>query len=223
MIVWWILGILAGLILLLCLTRVGVLVCFGEELSVTVRFGVFRMQILPAKKKPPKHEKKPKEPQEKSDKPVKNKKPFPKPTFQDIRDAVKTLWPHLKKALGRTRRGVRIDPMELSVILGGAEEPADAARLYGQLHGAVWSGMPVLEQLLVIPHPRIHLDVDFTAGETALRGRVGLSARIGTLLRIGFTVAVPALRWLLAYWKQHKQSPIGKDESDGNGKEQPAA
>ena len=221
--VWWILGILAGLILLLCLTRVGVLVSFGEELSVTARFGVFRIQILPAKKKSPKHEKKPKEPQEKRDKPAKNKKPFPKPTLQDIRDAVKTLWPPLKKALNRTRRGVRIDPMELSVILGGAEEPADAAQLYGQLHGAVWSGMPVLERLLVIPNPHIHLDVDFTAGETAFRGRVGLSARIGTLLRIGFTVAVPALRWLLAYWKQHKQSPVGKDESDGNGKEQPAA
>lgn len=221
--VWWILGILAGLILLLCLTRVGVLICFGEELSVTARLGCFRIQILPAEKRPPKREKKPEKPPKAKKKPAGNRKPFPKPTLRDIRDAVKTLWPPLKKALNRTRRGVRIDPLELSVILGGAEEPADAAQLYGQLHGAVWSGMPVLEQLLVIPHPHIHLDVDFTAGETALRGRAGLSARIGTLLRIGFTVAVPALRWLLAYWKQHKQSPVGKDESDGNGKEQPAA
>ena len=48
--VWWILGILAGLILLLCLTRVGVLICFGEELSVTARLGCFRIQILPAEK-----------------------------------------------------------------------------------------------------------------------------------------------------------------------------
>ncbi|MFR7893201.1 MAG: hypothetical protein ACLU38_03110 [Dysosmobacter sp.] len=61
------------------------------------------------------------------------------------------MWPPLKKALRRTRRGMRIDPMDVSVILGGQAEPADAAQLYGELHGAVWTGMPVLEQLLVIP------------------------------------------------------------------------
>lgn len=84
--------------------------------------------------------------------------------------------------------------------------------------------MPVLERLLVIPHPHIHLDVDFTAEETKLQGTVGISARIGTLLRIGMTAAIPVLRWLLAYLKKKKQqAPVGKDESDGNGKEQPAA
>ncbi len=53
----WILGILAVLILLLCLTRVGVLARFGGELAVTVKLGLFRIQVLPASKKPPKHEK----------------------------------------------------------------------------------------------------------------------------------------------------------------------
>lgn len=152
------------------------------------------------------------------------RKAFPKPSFGEIREALQTLWPPLKKALNRTRRGVRIDPLDLSVILGGQTEPADAARLYGELHGAVWAGMPVLERLLVIPHPHIHLDVDFTAEETKLQGTVGISARIGTLLRIGMTAAIPVLRWLLAYLKKKKQqAPVGKDESDGNGKEQPAA
>ena len=120
-------------------------------------------------------------------------------------------------------RGVRIDPLDVSVILGGQAEPADAAQLYGELHGAVWTGMPVLEQLLVIPRPHIHLDVDFTAEETKILGSVGFSARIGTLLRIGMTVAIPGLRWLLAYMKKKKQAPVGKDESNGHGKETPAA
>ena len=222
----WILGILAVLILLLCLTRIGVLARFGGELSVTVRFGLFRIQVLPASKRPPKHEKKPKKDTE-PNRPPKEKparKAFPKPSFGEIRDALQTLWPPLKKALNRTRRGVRIDPLDLSVILGGQTEPADAARLYGELHGAVWAGMPVLEQMLVIPHPHIHLDVDFTAEETKLQGTAGISARIGTLLRIGMTAAIPVLRWLLTYLKKKKQqAPVGKDESDGNGKEQPAA
>ena len=222
MIVLWILGILAALILLLCLTRVGVLVKFREELAVTVRFGCLKLQVLPVKKKPPKHEKEPKEKQEEKAK-AKPKKAFPKPTFSDIRDAARVLWPPLKKALRRTRRGVRIDPLDVSVILGGQAEPADAAQLYGELHGAVWTGMPVLEQLLVIPRPYIHLDVDFTAEETKILGSVGFSARIGTLLRIGMTVAIPGLRWLLAYMKKKKQAPVGKDESNGHGKEKPAA
>ena len=219
----WILGILAALLLLLCLTRVGVLVKFGEELTVTARLGFVRIQVLPAKKKPPQHEKKPKAKQAQKSEPEKPKKAFPKPALSDIRDAWKALWPPLKKALRRTRRGVRIDPLDVSVILGGQAEPADAAQLYGELHGAVWTGMPVLEQLLVIPRPHIHLDVDFTAEETKILGSVGFSARIGTLLRIGMTVAIPGLRWLLAYMKKKKQAPVGKDESNGHGKEKPAA
>ena len=223
MIALWIVGILAALLLLLCLTRAGVLVKFGEELAVTVRFGCLKLQVLPARKKPPKYEKEPKEKQKEKPRPDKPKRAFPKPTFSDIRDAARVLWPPLKKALRRTCRGVRIDPLDVSVILGGQAEPADAAQLYGELHGLVWTGMLVLEKLLVLPRPHIHLDVDFTREETRLQGTVGLSARIGTLLRIGLTVAIPGLRWLLAYMKKKKQAPVGKDESDGNGKEQPAA
>lgn len=219
----WILGILAVLLLLLCLTRVGVLVKFGEELTVTARLGFVRIQVLPAKKKPPQHEKKPKAKQAQKPEPEKPKKAFPKPALSDIRDAVKALWPPLKKALYRTCRGIRIDPLDVSLVLGGQAEPADAARLYGELHGAVWTGMPVMERLLVIPRPHIHLDVDFAEEKTNVQGTVGLSARIGTLLRIGMTVAIPGLRWFLTYMKKNKQAPVGKDESDGNGKEQPVA
>ena len=65
MIGWWILGILLLVLLLLCLTRVGVLIRFGEELTVSARFGFLKFQVLPEKKKPPKDEKKPEEVQKK--------------------------------------------------------------------------------------------------------------------------------------------------------------
>ena len=42
MIGWWILGILLFMVLLLCLTRVGVLIRFGEELTVSARFGFLK-------------------------------------------------------------------------------------------------------------------------------------------------------------------------------------
>lgn len=72
------------------------------------------------------------------------------------------MWPSIKKHWGAARRGIRIDPMELSVVLGGQEEPADAAQQYGTLQGTVWTVVPALEQLLVLPHPRIHIDIDFS-------------------------------------------------------------
>lgn len=134
------------------------------------------------------------------------------------------MWPSIKKALGRSRRGIRINPMELSVVLGGQEEPADAAQQYGTLQGTVWTVVPALEQLLVLPHPRIHIDIDFSAETVRASGQVGLSARIGTLVRIGLTLAIPALRWLLTYLKKKKQRPARKDGmTDGNGKEKSAA
>ena len=113
MIGWWILGILLLVLLLLCLTRVGVLIRFGEELTVSAQFSFLKFQVLPEKKKPPKNEKKPEEAQKKqTQRKEKPKKAFPKPTLSDIRDAWKAMWPPLKKALRRTRRGVRIDPLD---------------------------------------------------------------------------------------------------------------
>ena len=58
-----------------------------------------------------------------------------------------------QKALRRTRRGIRVDPLRLSATLGGAEDPAAAAELYGGLHALVWTGMPALEKLVVIRDP----------------------------------------------------------------------
>ena len=218
-----ILGILAVLVVLVCLLRVGVLLSLEEELTVALKVGFLRFQVFPPPKKAekPKKESKPKPPKQEK----KASSPgFPKPNASDIRDGLKTLWPPLKKALHRTRRGVRIDPLEMSVVLGGAAEPADTAQLYGELTGAVWAGMPRLERLLVIPKPHIHIGMDFDREETQIRGTAGLSARVGTLLRIGLTVAIPALRWMFAYLKRKKkQASLGKDESDGNGQEKPAA
>lgn len=214
-----ILCVLVVLLVLLCLTRVGISVKLDGALFVQLKLGFIRLQVVPAKKKErPKREKTEKL-HKKSD--LSKKTPIPKPNAADLQSAIRALWPPLKRALARTCRGVRIDPLDVTAMLGGAAEPADTAQLYGALQGAVWAGMPVLERLLVIPDPHIHLDVDFTEETTRLQGRVALTARIGTLLRIGLTVAVPTLRWLLHYWKRHQT--MRKDESDGNGTEKPAA
>ena len=142
-VILWILGVLLALIVLLCVTRVGVHAVFGETLLLDAKIGWFRIHILPAKeanKKKKEREKKAEDAEETTEKAAK-KPTFPKPSFSDIRDAASALWPPLKRALDRTRRGLRIDPLDLNVTLGGSEDPASAARLYGELNAAVWSAM----------------------------------------------------------------------------------
>ena len=95
MIALWILGILILLLIWLCLTRVGAQVTLsGGSAVVDVKFGLFRFRVFPGKKKskPSKEEtaEKLEKPKEK-----KEKQPMPKPTFADITDAVRTLWPPL--------------------------------------------------------------------------------------------------------------------------------
>ena len=204
--VLWILGILAFLLVWLCLTRVGAQVTLsGGSTVVDVRFGLFHFRVFPGKQKPKASKE---QDAEKTEKPKKKqeKQPLPKPTFSDIKDAVRTLWPPLKRALDRTRRGIRIHPLTVSLILGGADDPAAAAEQYGYLQAAIWTGMPVLEKVLDIPDPRIHTDIDFDAPEPLIEGTVGVTARIGTLLGVGLSVAIPALRWFLRFRKKVKET-----------------
>ena len=198
-----------ALLVLLCLTRVGVHALFGDALALDAKIGPFRIHILPGKKQDKKREKRAKEPKEaeKSEEKAEKKPCFPKPSMADIREAVSVLWPPLKRALNRTRRGVRIHPMDLCVTLGGQEDPAAAAQLYGEAHAGVWAVMPVLERLLVIPEPHIHIGIDFNASETKVEGELGVTARVGTLLAVGATVAFPALKWFLRYRKKQKKQP----------------
>ena len=98
-----------------------------------------------------------------------------------------------------------MEPLRLSLILGGREDPAAAAKLYGELNAAVWTGMPQLERLLDIPDPRIHIEVDFDAEESRTEGSVGAAIRIGTALAVGFGIGIPALRWLLHYMRRHRK------------------
>jgi hypothetical protein len=190
-------------ILLLCLTRIGALVVLKEgSATVDVSVSFLRIRVYPKKEKPEK------EKQEKKPREGKKKNSFPKPALEEIKDAARTLWPPLKKAVGRVRRGIRILPMDVSLTLGGLDDPAKVSELYGYLHSGMWSVMPVLEEGLDIPDPHLHIGIDFNTEKTVVEGELGVTARIGTLLSAGLCVGIPALRWFLKYRKKmKKQTP----------------
>ena len=203
----WILGILAALILLLCLIRIGIrLELHSGEITLDAKAAFLHFGILPGKTKEKKRsDTVSKKSEEAAGKP---KQTLPKLSLAEIKELVCTLAPPLKRALNRTWRGIRLHPLQLSLTLGGAEDPASAAELYGYLHAGMWTLMPQAEQLMDIPDPHIHIGVDFDAPDTAVEARIGITIRIGTLLAAAFTIGIPMIRWLLRYRK--KQTPAAK-------------
>ncbi len=204
---WWLSvpGILALLFLLLARLRIGIQTAFGgDTVTMDLSLGPFHSRLLPGRSKPAKAAENPpaaqKAPSEK-----KGGGRIPKPTLADFRSAADALMPSFKRALRRTRRSIRVRPLDLSITLGGQRDPASAAELYGTLHMAVWTMMPPLEQLLVIPDPHIHLGIDFDAPSTVMNGKAGVSIRIGTLIAVGAGVGFPALKWFLRFLRQHKK------------------
>lgn len=191
--------ILAALLLLivsiLCI-RVGVLVSFGEEMVVKLKIGPVTKQLLPKSHKPSKPRKPKKKPDEK---PQTGKKPKKKLdlTFEDIRSAIPALFESLKRGLRKTRKRLKIHPMTVSVIFGG-DDPAKVAELYGWACTAMWTAMPQLEQLIRMPDPRIHLDVDYHALKTRAEGEIGVSLLIRDGISIGWSFGIPLLKWFLA-------------------------
>lgn len=208
MAIWWILGILILLIVLILCLRVGAEVSFGEELRVVAKVGPAKITILPRPEKPEKEEKtakKPKKKPKKAAKPAEEKpkaEPF-KPTFQDIKEGFPTLFDALKRALAKTRRRMRIDPLRVSIVFGGPD-PVDLTQAYGWANTAMWTVMPQLEELMHIPDPHIHLEPDFESPNTRISGSLGLSFRVGDLVNIGLTAGIPALRWYLSLRKKNK-------------------
>lgn len=226
--IWaWSLGIFIVLLILLCMTRVGAFAAVREgTLLLDVKIGWIRLHILPKKSQKSDPAKEAKAAEKKAAAQAKKEarkaakkagqgegeKGFSVKTEQlktilaDVESAVHALWPPLKRALNRTRKGIRIDPMQVNLVVGAREDPAEGAKMYGYLHAGVWTVMPLLEQVLDIPGPYIHVGVDFESDDTSAEGEAGISIRIGTLLAVGFTVAVPALRWFLKWNKQKKQT-----------------
>lgn len=221
MVALWILGILLALILLILFLRVGVRITFGEQLKVDACAGPVKIAIIPKKEKP-KKEKPKKEPKpKKKKKETEEEKPKEKKklglTFEDIRTAIPALFEAIKGALRKTRQRMRIHPLQLSLTFG-SDDPAKTSEMYGWASTAVWTLMPQLEQLMRIPDPHIHLDVDFQAVSTKAEGEVGISFQIRDFFAIAFAAAKPVLKWFFAFKKAKKlrEAEQKKEETKAN-------
>lgn len=205
---WWLWAVLLALLAGIWMLRIGVRITLSQGIwTVTLRIGPCSIPLYPPKKEE-QPEKAPQKEQPEPEPPSKPKFQLPKWDPGQIQSAVQALWPPLRRALDRTRRGIRIAPLRVHVVLGAAADPAEGARTYGLIQCGVWTFMPVLEQLLTVKDPQIHVGVDFQNEQTVAEGEAELSLRLGTGLRVAAGIAVPALRWFISMQRQaHRKKP----------------
>ena len=137
----------------------------------------------------------------------KEKKPRPKPSFDEAIDLFKTALTAIKRALKHLKRSVRIDPLSLSVTIADSD-PAKTTKTYGYANAAVWTLMPLAEEAFDIPKPSIHLEMDFESERIRAEGELGLSLRVIDILAIVFVLLAPLGKWYLRFTKAHKNDPI---------------
>ena len=222
----WILIVIIIILLIILWIRVGVLASFrGREILIYIRAGVFKFQVWPRrvetpddKKKKKKRDNKKARKKKKSDKKEKEKKELIKPNISMILDAVKSLPGSILKMLVYTARGIKIKPLNLNIIFGGADDPAEAARLCGDTLAAVWTVMPVLERWMIIPEPDINISADFDEVDTRIQGEVGAGFRIGRLLFAAIPVIWVVIRLLIKLSGANKRN----NNQDKSGTDNPA-
>ena len=192
-----VIGTILLILLLLASVRVGVIFHFGDQTTLKLRIGLIRVTILPKKKKE-KHTKKADTASKKSAPPKKKNTLTP----LEVYDLVTAVFSGLQTMAHRVGKHLRVDPLELSAVIGGSD-PAQVAQRFGMANAAVWSLMPQAEEILHIPDPAIHLGMDYNAPKTVISGTVGLSFRVGNLIEFTVAAAIPLLRWYKTYRKAH--------------------
>lgn len=194
---WVVFGIVIAVFVLIGCIPVGVDARYMEnELSLRLKIGLLKMQILPAKPKKaaPKKEKKTAKRATASQKPEKPKKKasMPKLTLSDILALVNLAC----DTLGDLRRKLRVEVLTLHVVLGG-DDPAKAAMQYGGAWAAIGMLNPKLDQLFVIKKRDIQPILDYNEKEMSISAQLALTITIGRALSLGLKAGARFLKlWI---------------------------
>lgn len=188
------------------------------ELSAWVRYGPVKYQIYPFKEA----EKVSKQtaPPKTSDKGQDREKPEKKKTgikinWEQIRYSLETLPMVLGRALRRTRRRIRLEPLKVHILVA-LPDPADTAVLFGKLTAALAAGLPALHRLMRIQEQDIRLFPDFTEERMDCIADVGISIRPWDLLVIAACAGGSLIKWFLRFRKLASPAPPEQPADEGN-------
>ena len=196
-----------GVLALLAITPIGIHLRYNSDgVFLQAVAGLIRITLLPQMKKPKaakekKAEPKPKKPAKKV-KPQKSKVPAQKEKGGSVTDFIPLVKVGLD-FLGEFRRKLRLDKLELKLILGGGD-PDDLAVNYGKAWAAVGNLMPHLERIFVIRKRDIEVECDFIADQTLVIARVQITITIGRLLVTLMRYGIRAVREYLKIMNKRK-------------------
>jgi len=199
-----------GILTLLAILPLGVSVRYNAEGPlVRLILGPARLTVIPGKKKADSEKKKKpkKEAEEKTVRQIGKDKPEPqeKPkeekggSLLDFLPLVKTVFTFL----GDFRRKLRVDKLELRLIMAGGD-PYNLAVNYGRAWAAMGNLIPRLEQWFVIKHRDLEVECDFTASETLVIARLDITITLGRLLAAVLRFAFRALVEFIKIMKKRK-------------------
>lgn len=206
MIKWILLAILALLVLLSFVLRVGVLAGYGREGPfVKLRVGPGYIKVFPLKKDPEKEakkkqikaEKKAKKAAKKAKKPSKPKK---KLNPGGLLSMVWDLLPVVNEAAKKFGQKLQIDLLELD-LTWAAEDPADAAIRYGDAWAVAETLLAFLENRFVIKERRVTIHLDFYLEKPLIYLQAGFSLTPAQLTAIGAVAGMKAFKVFLAHRK----------------------
>ena len=194
-----------GILVLLGCLPLGVLARYNRDGFVLKAVaGPICVPILPKREKPPKKEKKKKTTQK-----AKGKSKAPATAKEESAKkggSVKDFIPLVQVALqllDGLRRKIRIDRLELKVVLAG-DDPCDLAINYGRAWQALGNLMPQLERCFVIKKRDLEVECDFEASQTLIIADAKLTITLGRLLGLIVWYGVKALKEFLKLQNKRK-------------------
>lgn len=197
-----------AVLVLLAILPLGAIVYYDSEgILVRAVAGPVRITLFPQKKKKGKPErvKKKKQDQEpglEHQRQFDTKEEKDKPKGGSVLDFI-PLVNVVLDFLGDFRRKLRINHLEMKLIMGGGD-PCDLALNYGKAWTALGNLMPHLERLFVIKKRDLQVEVDFTAENNTIYARLDLTITLGRLITLVVRYGIRALRELLKIQKKRR-------------------
>lgn len=197
-----------GILLLLAILPLGAGIVYDASgFQAKIIAGYLHLTIFPIPRWMKKGEKKPQKDAQPEKEPEKTPKESPKEekTKEEPPKAKKggswtDFLPLVKLGLdflGDFRRKLRLNHLELKIILGG-DDPCDLAVNYGRAWAAASNLLNALEQVFVIQKRNIEVECDFTSNETTVIARLDITITLGRLLSL---ITVYAFRGLKEFMK----------------------
>jgi hypothetical protein len=190
--------VLVGLAVLPLGIRVGY---DSTGLQGSILAGPVRLKVYPLKKKGDKPDKPKKKTQQPQTEPAKPKEPKPKQggSLTQFLPLVRLLL----ELLTEFRRKLRVNHLELNLILGGGD-PCDLAVNYGKACAAMGNLWPRLEEAFVIKKRDVQIQCDFEASETLVTARLDVTITLGRLISMGVWHGFRIIREFLRIKNQGK-------------------